>query len=307
MQVIWVGVLAVAALLAVGLLFIFARPRVPLVVLCVAFVCSMSAVSALLLLPLTVQLELPPWFCDALYWEALLVGWLGVETLCRALDAGEFSRMGQAAHAVRDSLRLYALVGVLLVLAAGYLLLWVGVSLSSLQGAVALLVNGYGLLVVAVFQGIGLVELPRTLWQHATPRNTLSALCYTLAVTDQEHATAAKRLQDALHRVAAADSAAPPPASRAEAERDMWDSLLRTARAAAAAGGLKERGGTSGGLTMHLRSAWAQTLGTPQRLGEAAMAKLRRCPSRGRAAPLVTIALPSSSRCPPMSHPAARP
>ena len=267
------------------------EPRSPLAVPLVAATNSAFAVSALLLLPIDAVSAAPPQhlngtavahppsstlvaFWRALYWVTLLLGWLATETLCELLNAGDFTRAARLRSALKASMRIYGLILGLGLAGLLYLLIWLHVPFSELQSVAALLVNGHGVLVLALLQGQGMVELPRRLWRTAAPRAALAQKYYSLAAAEDERSSAAGRLRTLLHKVAAADSAAPPPASRGVRERLCWDALLRSARAAAAECSLEEHDG--GRLAWGLRAAWAHTLGTPATRDEASLAKLRR-------------------------------
>lgn len=260
----------------------------------VAASCFSFAISALVLLPVdAVSGVLPPEaknrtaaatvptpsaalvsFWRALYWVTLLLGWLATETLCELLVAGEFSQAARLRSALRSSTRLYFVVLVLGVCGLLYLLIWLHLPMAELQAVAPLLVNWHGVLVLALLQGQGMVELPRRLWRNAAPRAALAQKYYALAATDDERSATATRLRTLLHKVSAADAAAPPPVHRSVRERLCWDALLRSARCAAMDCRLEDYHG--GKVAGGFRAAWAHTLGTPRVTNEIALAKLRR-------------------------------
>lgn len=277
----------------------FSSRASPLVVPFIAACCGAFAVSAMLLVPAdattaalmarnsSVVVHPSPAlvsFWRALYWVALLLGWLATETLCELLVAGDFSAGARLRSAVRASMRLYALVAMLAVAGALYLVFWLDVPLVELPSLSALLVNLHGLVVLGLMDGIGLVELPRMLWATAAPRAALAQHFYAVALTEEARGATAGRLQSLLQRVSAADAAAPPPEKRAPRERQCWDALLKSARVAAAECHLAELDGAGGSLAAWgLRtgsacagSAWAHTIGTARPRDESALAKLRR-------------------------------
>ena len=83
-----------------------AAPSLPLAVPLTSAACLTFALAAAALLPVDVlsgdeqRSGLFVGFWRALYWAALLVGWLGTETLCELLVAGEFSHAGRLRAAV---------------------------------------------------------------------------------------------------------------------------------------------------------------------------------------------------------------
>ena len=273
-----VAVLCCAAL-GIAVALYYAAPALPPVVPLVAAVSGTLTLAAVVLIPADAlagnghDAFLVGFWCT-LYWTALLLGWIVTEALCEMLVAGEFSRSSRLRAAIRSSMRLYALLLALVVAAALYLLVWVRIRLADVQGAVALVINCYGMVVVAFLLGRGLVEIPRQIWRRATPRAKLSHACFALAATDEACNTTARRLRSVLHKIHATEAAAPPQAARGERERACWDALLRSARAAAKECRLEEHEG--GRMEWGLRSAWAHTLGTPRECDEAHLAKLRR-------------------------------
>lgn len=158
----------------------FAQPSLSAPVQATTLLCWGAALATLLLLPVDTASDAfdIAWFWRAIYLLALLLGWVGSETMCRSLEAGEFSSFGRVRAAMHASLRLYVLVVMLLLVALSYQLLHCGVSISLMQDAVHLLINAQGVVFLAAFQGFGLVELPRSVWRQAAPRNKLSSLCY---------------------------------------------------------------------------------------------------------------------------------
>ena len=257
----------------------YVAPKTPFAVPIVAACCGTFALASAVLLPADAAsgggARWPGLvaFWRALYWAALLLGVLATHTLCELLVAGEFSRVGRVRAAVRASLRLYALVVACTLAGCLYMLFWLNVSLSELPAVVTLLVNGYGMVLLALLQGRGLVMVPRQMWRLAAPSAELARCYFALAAAaDARDATAAK-LKELLHKVDAADTAAPP-SSRTEREAQCWDGLHRSCRVASEQCLLQEHEG--GALESGLRSAWAHTVGRPRARDQVSLAKLRR-------------------------------
>ena len=213
-------------------------------------------------------------FWHATHWVALLLGWLGTETLCEYYYAGEFDARSRARAAVRANLTFYGGVAALCAATALYLLVWLQLPARALLGVAAVLVDGYGLAVVALLQGHGLVALPRALWRTAAPRARLQRLHARLGALDGERHAAARRLAASLARVRAADAAAPPPASRGARERECWE-VVRS-RAAPPPRRATRRRRRRASASAGLRTAWSQTLGTPLKYSEPTLARMHR-------------------------------
>ena len=245
MQLLVTAALTLSGLVSFCVCVSLASRGTPLMVPLVAASCFSFAISALVLLPVdAVSGVLPPEaknrtaaatvptpsaalvsFWRALYWVTLLLGWLATETLCELLVAGNSLRRHACAPALRSSTRLYFVVLVLGVCGLLYLLIWLHLPMAELQAVAPLLVNWHGVLVLALLQGQGMVELPRRLWRNAAPRAALAQKYYALAATDDERSATATRLRTLLHKVSAADVAAPPPVHRSVRERLCWDAL----------------------------------------------------------------------------------
>ena len=258
-----------------------ASPSLPLLVVLTSSCCGTFALAAILLSPVdslfsaaAAPAALLVGFWRTLYWAALLLGWPVAETLCELVVAGELSRAARLRAAVHAHLRLYCVVLSLLTAAAAYLLIWLHASPLGLESVAALLVNGHGMLVLAHLQGRGMAEVPRRLWRGAEPRASLAQRYVAVSAADAERDATATKLRSLLHKVAAADAAAAPPAARSERERVRWEALHRSTRVAAAECHLDEHEG--GRMEWGLRSAWAHTVGTPHAHDDASLARLRR-------------------------------
>ena len=107
---------------------IFPRRRVAPIARVQTAICWACALASLLLLPFDLGLggsNSSPLrvFWHATHWVALLLGWLGTETLCEYYYAGEFDARSRARAAVRANLTFYGGVAALCAATALYLLL----------------------------------------------------------------------------------------------------------------------------------------------------------------------------------------
>ena len=108
---------------------IFPRRRVAPIARVQTAICWACALASLLLLPFDLGLggsNSSPLrvFWHATHWVALLLGWLGTETLCEYYYAGEFDARSRARAAVRANLTFYGGVAALCAATALYLLVW---------------------------------------------------------------------------------------------------------------------------------------------------------------------------------------
>ena len=168
----------------------FSRPGTPLRVIVTVALCWASAATVPVLLPLDITSAhrggtvVPPLIWRLVYWTTLLVGWLGAEALLSELAAGEFSLRLRMRASLRSNLLLFGAAAGLAVGAALYMLVWLRLSLASLHGIAASLVDGCGVLRLALLLGDGLIGLPRAVWGEAEPRARLRQLCYELGVLE---------------------------------------------------------------------------------------------------------------------------
>ena len=270
----------VCAAIATTISWYFVTHSTPLVVPAVAACCGAFVLSSLVLLPADAfagrgaGLEGLIGFWRTLYWAAFILGLLATHTLHELLVAGEFSRVGRLRAAVRASLRLYAMMLACAIVGCVWMLFVMGISPVELPNVVMILINSYGMVLLALLQGRGMVEVPRQLWRRALPRDELSHRYYVLGAVDEMRDASATKLRELLAKVAAANAAAPAPTSRSAREHLCWDALLRSGRKASAECHLDEHKG--GVLENRLRSVWAHSVGRPRVRDEAALAKLRR-------------------------------
>ena len=167
--------LVISGLASLVLLVLLSVRSTPLAIPLTCAVCFAFAISSLLLLPVDAAggIFLPagtnstvesaqPWpalvaFWRSLYWVTLILGWLAAETLCELVVAGDFSRASRVRSAIRASARLYLAVLGFSLAGALYLLIWLHVPFGELQSVAALLINGHGVLFLALLQGQGVV------------------------------------------------------------------------------------------------------------------------------------------------------
>ena len=203
-----VGLLLAALLLASWAVAVwFARPGTPPRVLISVALCWACAAAVPVLLPLDIESAnnggsvVPPLVWRLIYWTALLLGWLGSEGLLAELAAGEFSTAARVRTALRANLILFGGAALLAVGAALYLLVSLRLSPAALGEIAVTLVDGCGVLRLALLLGEGLVALPRAVWREAEPRARLRQLCYELGSLEARRARAALRLRRVIAQV----------------------------------------------------------------------------------------------------------
>jgi hypothetical protein len=203
-----VGLLLAALLVASWAVTVwFARPGTPPRILISVALCWACAAAVLVLLPLDIASAnnggsvVPPLVWRLIYWTALLLGWLSSEGLLAELAAGEFSTSARMRAAFRANLILFGGAALLAVGTALYLLVSLRLSPAALGEIAVTLVDGCGVLRLALLLGEGLVALPRAVWREAEPRARLRQLCYELGSLEARRGRAALRLRRIIAQV----------------------------------------------------------------------------------------------------------
>jgi hypothetical protein len=99
-----------------------------------------------------------------LYWLNQPVSWLLIPTMSEYMASGAFTPLGRFKEAIVNQLRYWGVVALIGVLFLVYLLAVRGLTVMALLGFGQALGNVWGLTVLVVLMGYGLVEVPRGLW-----------------------------------------------------------------------------------------------------------------------------------------------
>lgn len=105
---------------------------------------------------------------SVLYWGTFIMSWLGFPILQTYSLAGDFTVWEKFVRSVKENIYIYiamAIVGSIFLIA---LAITVGISLQDLLKLVMALANAYGLILVVVLMGYGLVDIPRYLLRKAS-------------------------------------------------------------------------------------------------------------------------------------------
>ncbi|KAH7975251.1 hypothetical protein HPB49_025313 [Dermacentor silvarum] len=134
------------------------------------------------------------------YWTSQALTWLILPLMQSYSTAGEFTVAGKLRRALIENAIYYGsyllIFGVLLV----YLALQPGMNLDAAKLKVVCVSasNTWGLFLLVLLLGHGLVEVPRGLWQRAQPGHTLCHTYFRAAKLSLERAEAQERLDDLL-------------------------------------------------------------------------------------------------------------
>ena len=156
------------------------KPAGALLVIFVAFVVTITPI-CLLVVDIsygTGEVEASPvltrtW--QVLWWATQLLSWVVLPLLQDYCDSGHFTFKGRLWYSFKQNIKLYLILGVIL----GALLIYVVVvSKLSVNATNCIAVatassNAFGLLLICLFLGYGLVQVPRWFYFHSTRMNTI--------------------------------------------------------------------------------------------------------------------------------------
>lgn len=133
---------------------------------------------------------------SVVYWTTFILAWGVLPVLNEAYHRGETEPLERLRQALRANLRSYALMGLCFVCLVLLLVISGRASLFSVSGVCVALGNTYGLLLIVVFMGHGLVEVPRRLWINSCPHRELDLLYFRATEADTGLHDAIYDLQD---------------------------------------------------------------------------------------------------------------
>ncbi|KAI9018279.1 LMBR1-like membrane protein-domain-containing protein [Hyaloraphidium curvatum] len=143
-------------------------------------------------------------FWTAIYWTSFVLTWAVIPTMTSYVRSGRFSAVDKIKEAVRANLIYYAVAGALGVAFIVYIAVAKGLTGQALLSFLIAMANGWGLLLIVLFLGHGLVSVPRELWRRADYHLYLKHLQY-LAPGMKEAANDAEiEFYDVANDVAAA-------------------------------------------------------------------------------------------------------
>jgi len=198
----------VQLLLAVVIVLHYASPRTPLLIKVIATISFALSFAGTALLPIDLNIAsslsseedgnvnvnntLLPW--KITFWSTFVLAWLVLPVVREILQSGEFTTMSRIRHGIKEALQTQCiLLCVVVVLIVG-----LAIKLKSLNVLPVLITfgNTYGLLIVSLLLGYGLVALPRSLWRQSYPERELRRAQIMLSSVDEALFEAVWELQD---------------------------------------------------------------------------------------------------------------
>ncbi|KAI8382453.1 LMBR1-like membrane protein-domain-containing protein [Blakeslea trispora] len=124
-----------------------------------------------------------------LYWTSFCLTWFTIPMLQAYVNTGEFTIAKRIKAAVHVNLRFYSIYVVVSVIGLIYLIFGNGLTTKEgIQSYVMAAANSWGLFLVIVFMGYGLVSVPRSLWYYGKYTTHLHQL-YAKAAQVKEECT----------------------------------------------------------------------------------------------------------------------
>lgn len=118
-----------------------------------------------------VGLDFITWTWKIVYWVTFLLAWIICPVAMEYHTAGHFTFKSRLWEAIKSNLKTYLIIGVVLVIAGAGLVLTRGLSPAFVVAAV----NFYGMFLIVVMLGYGLVEVPMQIWRAADPVQALQS------------------------------------------------------------------------------------------------------------------------------------
>lgn len=179
--IMWPTVYGVLVGLALGLVLVavvayWARPGQPGLVLCVTWLSWFLVLLPCVLVPMDLCTDptmdrsrlVQVWRSS--WWISMACGWIVIPLLQEYYQAGEFTVRARWWRAVRNNAMFYAVILVLALLSMLIMNVGYGWTVHQMDAVLGALSNTFGTGLCLCLLGYGIIEVPRTIWQCALPR-----------------------------------------------------------------------------------------------------------------------------------------
>jgi hypothetical protein len=138
-----------------------------------------------------------PW--HILFWSTFILAWLILPLIREMLLSGEFTVYTRLKDGFRNMLRQLLILSLLVII----FIIWLAFHLKEVNVIPVLITlgNTYGLLLVALLLGYGLIAFPRSLWRRALPEHELRKVYLMVVKADDELYEAVWSLQDVEYAI----------------------------------------------------------------------------------------------------------
>eukprot|EP00127_Corallochytrium_limacisporum_P006722 Clim_evm11s234 gene=Clim_evmTU11s234 len=155
------------------------------------------------------------------YWTIFINTFLILPGVERFLDSGEFSTAERVRASIKRNALFYSIGGIVGGLLFIYIAITQSLAISGLIGVAQALANTWGLFLVVILLGYGLVEIPRSLWESSRPHLRLRRYQWKAANQMGELDEAEDILTDAVEGVKQAAAAIQPSSALYKYIREM--------------------------------------------------------------------------------------
>lgn len=138
-----------------------------------------------------------------IYWTSQFLTWLVLPIMQSYSMAGDFTRLDKLRSAIRANLIYYSTFGAIFLLLLLYILFNYGLHNFTTSVKVILITssNTWGLFLLVILLGYGLVELPRYMISRSGYSHSLSQLYFKVAQVNAEKCEAEEKLDDVLEEI----------------------------------------------------------------------------------------------------------
>ncbi|XP_067951497.1 G-protein coupled receptor-associated protein LMBRD2-like isoform X2 [Watersipora subatra] len=142
-------------------------------------------------------------FWKIVYWSAQLLTWLILPLMQSYASAGEFSVLGKMRSALISNAIYYATYAVIFCVCLIYVATRPNLSINAENLKVIGITasNTWGLFLLVLLYGYGLVDIPRALWQSSHAHYMLNQVYFKIAKISMEHSEAEEKFEDTLEEV----------------------------------------------------------------------------------------------------------
>jgi len=135
------------------------------------------------------------------YWVTFLLTYIIIPVVQEYINAGEFTRCGRLKTSLRVNVVFYAVCGVFVVGALGYVILGQGYDMYQLAPTLISLANTYGLVLIVLLMGYGAAEVPKGIWRRSNPAAELRRVRFKAPEVEANLFDARTNLEQVVDRV----------------------------------------------------------------------------------------------------------
>lgn len=136
-----------------------------------------------------------------IYWTSQLLTWLILPIMQSYSMAGDFTTLDKLKSAIRANFIYYSSFGAIFIVLLIYVMIKNGIDFANLKVIAISTSNTWGLFLLVVLLGYGLVELPRFLISRSGHSQSLSQQYFRVAKLNAEKCEAEEKLDDALEEI----------------------------------------------------------------------------------------------------------